>query len=205
MTAVRSILLVILAAIAEIGGGLPIWQGVREHKGRVWVGAGVIALGRYGCVATLQPDAASVAGRWSRPGTAARAPGGPRQYGCRVTELPISSPYRSTPGVPVSEQERNRVSERLNVAFTEGSIDTDDYNQRLNTLWSAATLGELVPVVEGLPPSATYAQPGIVSTGSGGQPGQLTAPRSGVPLTLAVGAGVVLVVLLLLIVLVIAL
>ena len=33
------------------------WQGVREHRGWVWIGAGVIALGLYGFVATLQPDA----------------------------------------------------------------------------------------------------------------------------------------------------
>ena len=33
------------------------WQGVREHRGWVWVGGGVIALGAYGFVATLQPDA----------------------------------------------------------------------------------------------------------------------------------------------------
>ena len=31
--------------------------GVREHKGWVWIGAGVIALGLYGFVATLQPGA----------------------------------------------------------------------------------------------------------------------------------------------------
>lgn len=33
------------------------WQGVREHKGVVWGGLGVVALGIYGFVATLQPDA----------------------------------------------------------------------------------------------------------------------------------------------------
>ena len=33
------------------------WQGVREHRGWIWVGAGVIALGLYGFVATLKPDA----------------------------------------------------------------------------------------------------------------------------------------------------
>jgi drug/metabolite transporter superfamily protein YnfA len=33
-----------------------VWQGVREHKGWIWIGAGVIALGLYGFVATLQPD-----------------------------------------------------------------------------------------------------------------------------------------------------
>ena len=46
-----------LAAIAEIGGAWLVWQGVREHRGWVWIGAGVIALGVYGFVATLQPDA----------------------------------------------------------------------------------------------------------------------------------------------------
>lgn len=33
------------------------WQCVREHRGWIWVGAGIIALGAYGFVATLQPDA----------------------------------------------------------------------------------------------------------------------------------------------------
>jgi small multidrug resistance family-3 protein len=53
----RSILLFILAAVAEIGGAWLVWQGVREHRGWIWTGAGVIALGLYGFVATLQPDA----------------------------------------------------------------------------------------------------------------------------------------------------
>jgi small multidrug resistance family-3 protein len=33
-----------------------VWQGVREHRGLIWIGAGVAALGLYGFVATLQPD-----------------------------------------------------------------------------------------------------------------------------------------------------
>jgi small multidrug resistance family-3 protein len=57
MTTLRSIALFILAAIAEIGGAWLVWQGVREHRGLAWVGAGIIALGLYGFVATLQPDA----------------------------------------------------------------------------------------------------------------------------------------------------
>ncbi|MCA2207558.1 YnfA family protein [Nocardia rosealba] len=57
MTVLRSILLFALAAVAEIGGAWLVWQGVREHKGVAWIGAGVIALGLYGFVATLQPDA----------------------------------------------------------------------------------------------------------------------------------------------------
>ena len=57
MTVARSILLFVLAAVAEIGGAWLVWQGVREHRGGIWIGAGVVALGVYGFVATLQPDA----------------------------------------------------------------------------------------------------------------------------------------------------
>jgi small multidrug resistance family-3 protein len=43
MTAVQSILLFALAALAEIGGAWLVWQGVREHRGPVFVGAGILA------------------------------------------------------------------------------------------------------------------------------------------------------------------
>lgn len=32
------------------------WQGLRENRGPPWIGAGVLALGAYGFVATFQPD-----------------------------------------------------------------------------------------------------------------------------------------------------
>lgn len=57
MDIVRSVPLFVLAALLEIGGAWLVWQGVREHRGVVWVGAGMVALGLYGLVATLQPDA----------------------------------------------------------------------------------------------------------------------------------------------------
>ncbi|GAA2865767.1 YnfA family protein [Streptosporangium fragile] len=57
MTVARSLLLFVVAALAEIGGAWLVWQGVREQRGLLWVGAGVIALGLYGLVATFQPDA----------------------------------------------------------------------------------------------------------------------------------------------------
>lgn len=56
MEVIRSVGLFVLAAVAEIGGAWLVWQGVREHRGVVWVGAGIIALGLYGFVATLQSD-----------------------------------------------------------------------------------------------------------------------------------------------------
>ncbi|MGW2786921.1 YnfA family protein [Streptomyces populi] len=57
MPIARSALLFVLAALLEIGGAWLVWQGVREHRGGLWIGAGVMALGLYGFVATLQPDA----------------------------------------------------------------------------------------------------------------------------------------------------
>src|ERR1043165_2896654 len=57
VTVLRSIGLFVLAALAEIGGAWLVWQGVREHRGLLFAGAGVLALGAYGFVATLQPDA----------------------------------------------------------------------------------------------------------------------------------------------------
>lgn len=57
MSVVRSLLLFIVAALAEIGGAWLVWQGVREHRGVLWAAGGVLALGAYGFVATLQPDA----------------------------------------------------------------------------------------------------------------------------------------------------
>ncbi len=57
MLVARSIALFVLAAALEIGGAWLVWQGVREHRGWTWIGAGVIALGLYGFAATFQPDA----------------------------------------------------------------------------------------------------------------------------------------------------
>ena len=57
MDVARSIGLFLVAAVAEIGGAWLVWQGVREHRGWVWIGLGICALAAYGFVATLQPDA----------------------------------------------------------------------------------------------------------------------------------------------------
>jgi small multidrug resistance family-3 protein len=57
MVVLRSIVLFLVAAVAEIGGAWLVWQGVRENRGLLWIGGGIIFLGLYGFVATLQPDA----------------------------------------------------------------------------------------------------------------------------------------------------
>jgi Uncharacterised BCR, YnfA/UPF0060 family len=56
MTVLGSIVVFALAALAEIGGAWRVWQGIREHRGLVFVGAGILALGLYGFAATFQPD-----------------------------------------------------------------------------------------------------------------------------------------------------
>ncbi|MFV0634436.1 YnfA family protein [Demequina sp.] len=56
MTAVRILTIFAVAALAEIGGAWLVWQGLREHRGALFVGLGVVCLGLYGVIATLQPD-----------------------------------------------------------------------------------------------------------------------------------------------------
>ena len=56
MIPARSIALFLLAALFEIGGCWLVWRGLRDHRGLAWIGAGVVSLGVYGFVATLQPD-----------------------------------------------------------------------------------------------------------------------------------------------------
>lgn len=108
-----------------------------------------------------------------------------------MSNLPISSKYRSTPRAPVTDEERNTLVARLNEAFTDGRVDSDAYHRLLDVAFGARTLGDLVPVVESLPNVPTYAEPGVVA--QAGRPGELSearAPRPALVATL-VGAGVV--------------
>ena len=105
------------------------------------------------------------------------------------SDLPISSPYRSTPDAPVTETERDQLSSRLNAAYKAGTLDADDYRARLDTLFAAQRLGQLVPVVEGLPPLQTYADPAIVAR-PGGQPGEVSPARSATGVALIAVGGV---------------
>ena len=122
-----------------------------------------------------------------------------------VNELPISSPYRSTPEAPVTESERNTLNARLNAAFEAGALDADDFATRLDRLFAAQRMGELVMVVEGLPPLTTYNGPSFGDSTGSGVPGRLDAGRNATRLTLGVIAVLVAVVLLIAILLVILL
>jgi small multidrug resistance family-3 protein len=44
VTVTRSLLLFVVAVFAEIGGAWLIWQGLREHRGILWIAGGIIAL-----------------------------------------------------------------------------------------------------------------------------------------------------------------
>ena len=70
----KSVLLFILAAVLEIGGAWLVWQGVREHRGWIWIGAGVVALLGSGALGgeggPAEGDMDALAVRW--PGWHAR-------------------------------------------------------------------------------------------------------------------------------------
>jgi small multidrug resistance family-3 protein len=51
----QSILLFILAGVCEIGGGYLVWLALREGKSSGLAVLGVLILGLYGAVPTLQP------------------------------------------------------------------------------------------------------------------------------------------------------
>ncbi|MDJ0317415.1 YnfA family protein [Arthrobacter antibioticus] len=57
MAITKTIVLFILAAVTEIGGAWLVWQAVREDKAWWWAALGVVALGAYGFIAALQPEA----------------------------------------------------------------------------------------------------------------------------------------------------
>ncbi|WP_282005196.1 DUF1707 domain-containing protein [Propioniciclava sinopodophylli] len=119
-----------------------------------------------------------------------------------MAELPRSSKYRATPGAPLSDDERNRLVERLNAAFERGEVSPDDYPRLLDALFGATTLGEVVPVVEAVPGVATHDVPAIVEQGVG-RPGELSEPiqPSGALVAKVIAGGVVAAVLLLVVVL----
>jgi Domain of unknown function (DUF1707) len=118
------------------------------------------------------------------------------------SNLPISSPYLSKPEAPVTDGERDRLNARLNAAYTAGTLEEEDYQARLDLLFAAQRLGQLVPVVEGLPPLPTHSTPAIVAS-SDGQPGELSESRPPGRLTAVVVAGVAAAILIIAILLVI--
>lgn len=118
-----------------------------------------------------------------------------------MSELPISSKYRSTPNAPVSDGEREELTRRLNDAFAGGKLDQDSYSARLDQLYAAQRLGDLVPVVENLPALPTYNDPAMVQQGAGGRPGEVSQANPANRMAVLVIAGVVLIAIILIILL----
>lgn len=90
-----------------------------------------------------------------------------------MSNLPISSKYRSRPDAPVTDAERDEVVARVNEAYVARGIPAEDYEALLDRAYAATTLGELGPVVEGLPALRTHEEPVMVAQGPG-RPGGLS-------------------------------
>lgn len=117
-----------------------------------------------------------------------------------MNELPPSSRYVARATEPVTDADRSDLNTQLNDAFSEGGIDEPTFREGLDTVYSATTLGELVPVVQRLPARQTYAEPAL-GTESDVAPGELTPHRTLAPsatLWMAIGGGALVLVLLIL-------
>lgn len=102
-----------------------------------------------------------------------------------MPELSRSSKYLSTPDAPLGDDERNRLTSRLNDAYAAGAVSGDAYRAHLDTLFAATRLGDVAPVVADLPAVATHDTPAIVGQGPG-EPGEL-APASPRPWPVVLG------------------
>ncbi|PIF01778.1 MAG: hypothetical protein CR979_01970 [Propionibacterium sp.] len=93
-----------------------------------------------------------------------------------MNELPLSSKYRTNAADDVTEDERADIADRLAAQFVDGALNQDDYLAKLNIVYSAETLGDLVPVVQDLTPKPSHNVPEIVQTESSQievEPGEL--------------------------------
>ncbi|SDB99530.1 protein of unknown function [Raineyella antarctica] len=124
-----------------------------------------------------------------------------------MSNLPVPYRYRSTPEKPVTDQEREELTARVNEAYTDGKLDDEQYRAHLDRVFAARTLGDLVPVVQVVGDAPSYREPAIVAQDGTAAPGELAeikAPgRAGMVVLGVVGAGVAL--LLLLVVVMVAL
>ncbi|WP_232548969.1 DUF1707 domain-containing protein [Propioniciclava soli] len=121
-----------------------------------------------------------------------------------MPELPRSSKYVSMPHAALDDAERNRLVARLNEAYADGAVGSDAYHAHLDRLFSASTLGEVVPVVQDLPSVATHETPALVEVGTTppGEVAPASAPRPMTTVLLAAAGGVALMVLVVLVLLI---
>ncbi len=89
-----------------------------------------------------------------------------------MSNLPISSKYRSQPDKPLDEADREEIVSRINDAFVTSAIPGDDYRGMLDRAYAARTMGELAPIAERLPVMRTHEEPAIVEQAATGRPGE---------------------------------
>jgi hypothetical protein len=65
-------------------------------------------------------------------------------------------PSQYQPHQRFTEADRDKIAGRLRDAFADGRLDQPEFTSRLDRLYSAATYGELEPLVRDLPPARTY-------------------------------------------------
>lgn len=93
-----------------------------------------------------------------------------------MSQLPISSKYRSNPDHPVSDADRDGLTKQLNDEFTSGRMDADTYHRLLDLTYSARNLGQLEPVAASLPVTSTHSQPPAVRQPGAVAPGDVNEP-----------------------------
>ncbi|GAA4958455.1 hypothetical protein GCM10023224_50520 [Streptomonospora halophila] len=80
-----------------------------------------------------------------------------------------SPPSAGTEHLRASDADRDRVAELLATALSEGRLSHDEHSERMDTAYSARTLGELAPLTSDLPEGAVAADaPGDLSRSSDG-------------------------------------
>lgn len=118
-----------------------------------------------------------------------------------MVNAPLRSRLLSRRDEAVTDADRDDLSRRLNEAFAAGQVDQDDFTRLLDLIFSASTLGDLVPVADALPQTATYAEPAGVDLDAPA-PGELVpaAPPSARRVALVGGSALVVLILIVLIV-----
>lgn len=109
-----------------------------------------------------------------------------------MNKLPPSSKYVQRAGDAVGELERDALTRRVSDAYTEGRMELVEYQEAMQVIYQAQTLGDLVPVVEALP-APVVDTPAIVGTGHlpAGQVNAGRPPGNIVLIGLAVAGGAV--------------
>jgi len=119
-----------------------------------------------------------------------------------MSGLPVEYEYQHDPSGDVTDNDRDKLSARLNDAFAAGDLTIDDYQGRLQTVFDATKRAELVTILDGLPGKYRSNEPALAVDDQASRPGEL-APLNRAPTKLvriAAGAGIVFAVLVVLLV-----